>query len=72
MSAKLDTSKGYGTINGDTNGRRFEQDGKYFDANGVEIGSSAKPSAKTNAEVKPVEVKTNAAPSAVDDQLAKQ
>lgn len=34
MSNKLDKSKPYGTISGDTEGRVFEQDGRFFLADG--------------------------------------
>lgn len=64
--SSLDRSKPYGTISGhDKYG--FEQDGKYFDFDGNAIGG------EKNAPAKPVEVKKNApAPTAVDEQLAKQ
>lgn len=75
--ASLNRQKSYGEITGDTEGRRYEQDGKYFDARGEEIVNKAAPAAPAKpaapAPVKPV---AQAAPapvkSAVDEQLAKQ
>jgi hypothetical protein len=34
----LDTSRDYGTLHGDTQGRAYEQDGHYFRADGREAG----------------------------------
>src|SRR5574337_154089 len=38
--AELDRSKTFGIIFGDEEGRHFEQDGKFFDAQGKEIGAA--------------------------------
>lgn len=35
-AAKLDRSKPFGTISGDVKGRHFEQDGKFFAADGTQ------------------------------------
>lgn len=40
--SKLDKSKAYGEIFGDLRGRRYEQDGRYFDAVGNEVADKAK------------------------------
>lgn len=48
----LDKTQPYGEIYGDADGRRYFQDGAYFDAQGKEIG--AKP-AKPGRQAKPAE-----------------
>lgn len=54
---KLDLSRPYGLICGDTQGRRYEQDGRYFNPAGEEIGAdpekqrSRTPKAKEAAPV---------------------
>lgn len=70
----LDRSKSYGTIMGDTEGRAFEQDGKFFCAN----GSAWQPQpdddplpAKLKTK-KPAAVSDMPADPAVDAQLAAQ
>lgn len=64
--AKLDRQKDFGIITGDESSPKklYEQGGKYFDAEGDEIGAP-----------KAVDQKTLSVPApktAVDDQIAKQ
>ncbi len=66
--AKLDKQKGYGTIIGDTDGKCFEQFGKYFDVDGNEILAKG---AKPAPEVK-VDAKQEAPKTAVSNQIAAQ
>jgi hypothetical protein len=44
---KLDKGKPYGEIFGDLRGRRYEQDGRYFDAVGNEVVDKSVAKAKT-------------------------
>lgn len=64
----LDKTQPYGEIYGDTDGRRFFQDGIYFDAQGKEIG--AKP-AKPGRQTKPVEQQAPA-PEDTTSQVSSQ
>jgi hypothetical protein len=52
MAAKLDTKKPYGEVYG-VNMHRYEQDGKKFDAQGVEIVDKSKPDPKPQSTAKP-------------------
>lgn len=72
--ATLNRQKSYGEIVGDLQGRKYEQDGKYFGTNGEEIVDKSKQAApaKPAAPVAPKPAVDPAAKSLVDDQLAKQ
>lgn len=37
---KLDKTRPYGTVHGDSEGRRFHQDDTYFDVHGNEVGAA--------------------------------
>jgi len=70
----LDRQKSFGTINGDTEGRFYVQDGVYFDSCDREIKEGG---AKAPAETKTVTTITKAPAEAkvdtkVDEQLGKQ
>jgi hypothetical protein len=73
MAKKLDRSRDFGTIVGDDQGRRFEQDGVFFLGDGSEWTDPA--GVKKD---KPAPAKAKAAPvaapvsPAVDDQLTAQ
>lgn len=43
MANKLDRSRDYGTIQGDDQGRMFEQDGAYFTGDGSEWSAPSEP-----------------------------
>ena len=70
----LNRQKPYGEIIGDTQGRKYEQDGKYFGANGDEVVDKSKQAApaKPAAPAPPKPVVAAPVKSAVDEQLAKQ
>lgn len=68
--AQLDKSKPHGEVFGDDPVRRFEQNGKYFDAKGDEVGADGKVTKTVIAPAKADEKK--AEPTSVDAQLAKQ
>lgn len=79
MSTKLDRSKPYGAIHGEAQGRRYEQDGRYFCADGSQWRDpSAKESAAERAAREKAEAeaelaaKAKAAEEGEDDQLSKQ
>jgi hypothetical protein len=57
MARTLDRSKPYGELFGDLTGRRYEQEGAYFDAGGSEVGADAG-SADTGAADPPAEPTT--------------
>lgn len=65
--ATLDKSKVYGVIFGDEKGRCFEQDGRYFDAAGDEVGAPKPAKAKVNGGAQKDEEKAG-----VDEQIGKQ
>lgn len=76
--SKLDMSKPHGTIEGDVDfGRKFEQDGRYYDTEHNEVvvvdGKlvATKKSAAAKTEVTKPGDKSDAAKS-VDEQLGKQ
>lgn len=86
--AKLDKSKDYGTIVGDSLGRCFEQGGKYFDAEGAEVTGTVavdprdaeiaalKKALEEKAEKdkggKPADSTKQVDPKSVDAQIGKQ
>jgi hypothetical protein len=73
--AKLDTTRNYATIFNDDQGRAFQQDGKFFGANGAEWidPAAAAPAAPVAAPAKPPKGKAHKVePAPVDDQLAAQ
>lgn len=68
---KLDYTRPYGTITGDDQGRSFEQDHKFFAADGTEWIDPAQPKAKAQPKPKAETVPTDVVMQA-DPQLAAQ
>lgn len=67
--ATLDRSRDFGEIMGDSEGRRYCQDGLYFDANGNQIGGE-KPAPQV---ARPKRTASKPVPQTVtDDQLLAQ
>ena len=80
MARTLDRSKPYGELFGDLTGRRYEQEGAYFDAGGSEMGADAGSADPSGADASAPESTTitlkgkakAAATTQVDAQLAAQ
>ena len=63
----LNTSQPYGVVEGDTEGRRFHQDGTYFDGDGAEHGAPARKRRPDPVADTPIPADT-----LLDDQVSKQ
>lgn len=70
---KLDKSKPYGEVINDTQGRRYEQDGRYFDGLGNLWGGDVVKTKPVKFPAKPIPAPVvSGEPAAVDEQISAQ
>lgn len=65
----FDKNKDHGEIFGDSEGRRYFQDGVYYDATGKQVGKAETPAVKA---VKPAKAAANTATAPATGQLDAQ